>query len=431
MVVHHTAGVNVRSSREVYRQRRSVVAISDSYDDYAVVNRWGDIGYNSLIGYEGRHSPEPLGDDVPLAVPAVAGDAYGYNNRTYGIPLMGDLRLGPVPDLEFDSLAPLVGRIVRSQLLTGGAIDPLSATPRTLSDGEVAGGLPNIVGHRDVVTDTECQGGCLYARLVELRDLAKQMVDWPPLHVNLYARADGGAIALHIFVQNHEPAEIGGLVVKGVVLPNAALVDSWAGSPGFNRGVFDGSIVVWNNPDATSAPRTDRREYVFVVRPRPGVDRTVIVTTAGVEFVRPTPGRATPELARADQPITLLADSVLNRTIGASGGWSRSTNVETYYGADYAVRPAGSGAARFDWLLDGAGPATTRSSVVARDDGSGDERTRHPRRARRRPPRAGRPAGTRRPVGQPGELCLRSWPGCRVADGRRRWLRRRGCRGTD
>jgi len=126
VVVHHTAGPNVCSSPDVYCQRRSVVAINDIYYYHTVVNEWGDIGYNSLVGYdgriyEGRHGPEPNGGVEPLDQPVVAGHAYGHNERTHGIALMGDFQKEPVPDLQYDALARMVGWIVRSRLAAGGA----------------------------------------------------------------------------------------------------------------------------------------------------------------------------------------------------------------------------------------------------------------------------------------------------------------------
>jgi hypothetical protein len=54
IVVHHTAGPNVCASPEPWCQRRSVIAINDIYHFHTVGNGWGDIGYNALVGYDGR-----------------------------------------------------------------------------------------------------------------------------------------------------------------------------------------------------------------------------------------------------------------------------------------------------------------------------------------------------------------------------------------
>jgi len=355
IVVHHTAGANVCASPEVYCQRRSVIAINDVYYYHAVVNGWGDIGYNSLIGYdgriyEGRHGAGPT-DDEPLDQPVVAGHALGYNRRTHGIALMGDFQREPVPDLQYEALAKTVGWIVKSRLAAGGRIDPLGSSAYALSDGRVRPGLPNIVGHRDV-SKTECPGDYLYARLANLRDRAKRLIEWPPVYVELRARPGGDSVAYHIMVDNHEPDLARHFTVKGAVPANAEFVDSWAGSPYRNRGVFDGSVVTWYDPDGTLAPGLDRREYVFVVRPRPGVPRADVKTVAWVQFDEPAPGVAMSEAVSADQPVEAIADPAAGGRATWRGDWPTSRNVPDYYGDAYQVHAAGDGSAAYTWEAD-------------------------------------------------------------------------------
>ncbi|MCL4535478.1 MAG: N-acetylmuramoyl-L-alanine amidase [Bacteroidetes bacterium] len=356
IVVHHTAGPNVCSSPEAYCQRRSVIAINDIYYYHTVVNGWGDIGYNSLVGYdgriyEGRHGPEPDYGNEPLDRAVVAGHALGYNQRTHGIALMGDFQQESVPDLEYNALEKMVGWIVKSKLAAGGAIDPLGFSGYRLSNGQTSPAVPNIVGHRDL-NDTECPGEYLYQKLADLRERAKRMTEWPPLQVELRAQPKGDTVSYHIFVDNHEPELVRRMIIKGAVPANTEFVDSWAGSPGSNRGAFDGSVVTWIDPDAKLTPGRDRREYVFVVRPRPGVSRAEVKTTAWVEFAEPVRGVAMSDAVSANQPVEAIAAPKVGGRESWKGDWPVSRNVSDYYGDAYQVHPAGSGSASYTWEVN-------------------------------------------------------------------------------
>lgn len=354
IVVHHTAGPNVCASRAEYCQRRSVVAINDVHYYHAVVNGWGDIGYNSLIGYDGRiyeGRSSPGGIDEPIGEPVVAGHALGYNRRTHGVAVMGDFDREPVPEVQYEALARLVGWVVESRLAAGEKIDPLGFSDYRLSDGKAHPALPNIVGHRDL-NRTECPGDYLYERIVNLRYLAKRYVEWPPVNVELRARPRGDLVSYHVFVDNHEPELVRRLTVKGAVPAHAELVDSWAGSPGANPGKLESGVVHWFDADAQLSPDRDRREYVFVVRPRPGIPRADVKTTAWVEFVEPAPGVAMSEVVSADQTVQVTSDPAAGGRVSWTGAWPVSRNVPGYYGDAYQVHDAGQGAATFAWEVD-------------------------------------------------------------------------------
>lgn len=330
------------------------MAINDVYRYHTLVNGWGDIGYNSLIGYdgriyEGRHGPEPMGADEPIAAPVVGGHALGHNLRSHGIALMGNFEQEPVPDLQYDALQRMVGWIVRSQLTGGRTVDPTGASDYVAASGEVRRALPNVVGHRDVFA-TECPGAHLYARLDQLRAHAKQIVEWPPVRVTLRARPIGdGAVTYHILVDNHEPELVRWMTIKGAIPANAEYVDSWAGSPGTNRGVFDGSVVTWIDPEARVRPDADRREYGFVVRPRPGVDRGAIETTAWVEFAEPARGVAMSDRVRADAPVEVVVDLHHAGVVAPPAGWGASTNVAGYHDTGYLYHEPGDGSGVYTW----------------------------------------------------------------------------------
>jgi hypothetical protein len=356
IVVHHTAGPNVCATGDLTCQRRSVDAINDIYYYHSVVNGWGDIGYNSLIGYdgriyEGRHGPEPQGGE-PLSEAVVGGHALRYNNRTFGISVMGNFDLEPVPDHQFDALQRLIGWIVRSKLTVTGGIDPLGRSDYQLASGEVHRALPNVIGHRDVF-DTECPGEFMYRRIEELKVHVKRLTEWPPVGVTLRARPSGnGTVTYHVLVDNHEPELVRGMTVRGAIPTNAEYVDSWAGTPGSNRGGWDGSTVAWIDPEAKLDPGRDRREYVFVLRPKPGVPRAQVEAVAWAEFSEPARGVAMSEQVSAAQPADLVVAGVVGRGAGFLGAWRESREVGGYYGDAYFLHEPGDGRSYFRWLVD-------------------------------------------------------------------------------
>jgi hypothetical protein len=375
VVVHHTAGPNVCSSTDPFCQRRSVVAINDIYHYHTVTNGWGDIGYNSLIGYdgriyEGRHGPEPMGSSDPISTAVVAGHALGHNRRSHGIALMGNFEQEPVPDHQYDALQRMLGWIVRSQLTGGRTVDPTGASDYTPASGQTRRALPNVVGHRDVY-ETECPGEHLYARLDDLRVHAKRMLEWPPVRVTLRARpSGGGTVTYHVVVDNHEPTLVRRMTVKGAVPANAEYVDSWAGQPGNHRGAWDGSVVTWVDPEAQVRPGADRREYAFVVRPRPGVNRGAIETTAWAEFAEPARGVAMSDRVRADVPVEVVADVAGLDRETAPLGWGVSTNVGGYHNTGYLYHDAGDGQGVYTWhaRLPEAGTYEVAAWWTAADD---------------------------------------------------------------
>ncbi len=377
IVVHHTAGANVCSSADSYCQRRSVIAINDIYYYHAVVNGWGDIGYNSLIGYdgriyEGRAGPEP-GVGEPLSQPVVAGHAFGYNQRTHGIALMGDFQTEPVPDLEYEALATMVGWIVRSKLAAWGNIDPLAFSGYRLKDGQERPALPNIVGHRDL-NETECPGEMLYSRLGSLRERVKRLADGPPVEVRLFASLRGDRVTYRVTVDNHEPEMVRRLEVKAGVPTNADYVESWAGAPGQNRGVFDGTTVTWYDPEAKLQPGSDHREYAFVVRLRPGVPRSEVKASAWALYAEPSRGLAMSETVNADQRVEMIADAAAGGRVRWTGDWPAARDGVSYYGDDYQRHSPGDPAARYTWEMEVLEPGRYEVSAwwPAAEDGASD-----------------------------------------------------------
>ena len=172
------------------------------------------------------------------------------------------------------------------------------------------------------------------------------------MHVELRARPEGDTIAYHVLVDNHEPDLVRRMAVRGAIPSNAEYVDSWAGSPDRNRGVFDGSVVTWVDPEAEPTPGRDRRKYVFVVRPRLGVARGDVQTAAWVEFAEPTPGVAMSDRVSADQWVETIADLVGGSRVIWSGDWPVSRNVAGYYGDAYQYHEPGHGSGKHTWEVE-------------------------------------------------------------------------------
>jgi hypothetical protein len=116
--------------------------------------------------------------------------------------------------------------------------------------------------------------------------------------------------------------------------------------------VFDGTVVTWNDPDAGLVPGRDRREYVFVIKPRTGVQLREVQTTAWAEFARPVPGVSMSEKVAAGQPIVRVADAAGLGRVWWTGEWSVSRNVADYFGDAYQVHRPGDGSFTYTWEVD-------------------------------------------------------------------------------
>lgn len=144
ILVHHTA---TPSDGDIPTAVRSI------YYFHAVIQGWGDIGYNYLVGpdgriYEGRYGGENV----------VGGHSYEYAYGSSGISVIGNYQEGGVPDAAMAGLTAIVAWVGRD-------LDPYGA-----ADFFDAAQLPVIASHRDVLP-TLCPGDFLYERIPELRDL--------------------------------------------------------------------------------------------------------------------------------------------------------------------------------------------------------------------------------------------------------------------
>ncbi len=138
IVFHHSAGP-LPSASDL------AAAVRQVWQEHAVTNGWGDIGYHFLIDpfgniYEGRYG----GDGV------VGGHDYTSNDYAEGICFLGD----------YNQAVPTDAAIAAGGWLAGQRCRRWSLDPRA-----------SIIGHRDDYP-TACPGDNLYARLPDLRRLA-------------------------------------------------------------------------------------------------------------------------------------------------------------------------------------------------------------------------------------------------------------------
>ena len=144
VIVHHTATPN---SQDIPTAVRSI------YYYHAVTQGWGDIGYNYLVGRDGRIYQGRVGGQN-----VIGGHSYQYAIGSSGISIIGDFQSTPVPQ---DALAGLVSIVA----WVGRDLDP-----HGFSDFHETLGLPTICSHRDV-SATTCPGDYLYNQLPQIRDL--------------------------------------------------------------------------------------------------------------------------------------------------------------------------------------------------------------------------------------------------------------------
>ncbi|MFD5065560.1 peptidoglycan recognition family protein [Streptomyces sp. NPDC058394] len=167
ITVHHTA-----TSLDDPDPAATVRAI---YEQHAVSNDWGDIGYHFLIDrqgaiYEGRFSGT---DGVPAHNTnneVVTGfHTFGFNSGNIGIALLGDFNKEKPPPRMRESLVRLIASLAtRHKLDPMGNITYLSPTSGKSTNG------PALGGHRDW-TSTECPGSNTYAELSTVREQAAQL----------------------------------------------------------------------------------------------------------------------------------------------------------------------------------------------------------------------------------------------------------------
>jgi hypothetical protein len=162
--VHHTADGNDYTADQVPAIMRA------TYYYHAVDRGWGDIGYNAIVDKFGRIFEGRYGGLSSTVIGAHAG---GFNTGTFGVSMLGNYDLVPVPQATVNAVAEIIAwkfalyridpRATTTLVSAAGA-----GTTSKFPDG-TAVNLPTIFGHRDV-GNTACPGKYGYARLPEIRD---------------------------------------------------------------------------------------------------------------------------------------------------------------------------------------------------------------------------------------------------------------------
>lgn len=149
-IIHHTVTPN--------QEENPPATVRAIYYYHAVTLGWGDIGYNYLIDwkgniYEGRYGGENV----------IGGHAYGHNNGSIGIALLGTYTTTQITKEAEQALVKLIAW--KADELQ---IDPLGSSFFVDHD------TPNIMGHRDAMPgETTCPGDALYAQLPAIREEVK------------------------------------------------------------------------------------------------------------------------------------------------------------------------------------------------------------------------------------------------------------------
>ncbi|WP_173019507.1 N-acetylmuramoyl-L-alanine amidase [Streptomyces alkaliphilus] len=168
VVVHHTAESNA------YTCENSAAVVRGIFTYHVRTLGWRDIGYNFLVDKCGTiHEGRKGGVDRPV----YGAHAYGFNDQTTGIAVLGTYTDTAAPTAVLNSVARLsawkLGQYGADPTGTVGLVagaDGVNLAGQRWSKGAVRT-LPRIHGHRDGY-NTLCPGDRLYGQLATIRTLA-------------------------------------------------------------------------------------------------------------------------------------------------------------------------------------------------------------------------------------------------------------------
>ncbi|MET7609217.1 peptidoglycan recognition family protein [Streptomyces avermitilis] len=161
LTVHHTVTAN--------EDPDPAATVRAVYEQHAIANDWGDIGYHFLIDskgriYEGRFSGNdgvPAHDKQGRVVTAF--HTVGFNSGNIGIALLGDFTKAEQSPAMREALARLLTSLAEKHNLDVES----DITYRNPADGRTKR-APALAGHRDWIA-TECPGTTTYTGLEALR----------------------------------------------------------------------------------------------------------------------------------------------------------------------------------------------------------------------------------------------------------------------
>ena len=169
ITIHHTAGSNN------YTPGQAAGIVRGIWNYHANTLGWCDIGYNALVDKYGNIYEGRKGGFTKAVQGAHAG---GFNQNTWGISMMGNYTsVNPSQD-TIDAVGQLAGwrAAVAGFDPTGYDTHVSEGTHYSKFPMGQSVTLPNIFAHRDV-GNTTCPGDAGYARMNEIRRIAKRNYD--------------------------------------------------------------------------------------------------------------------------------------------------------------------------------------------------------------------------------------------------------------
>ena len=356
VVLHHTAGPNLCAATDVVCQRQSVEMVNIIYYYHARVLGWGDIGYNAIVGYDGRIYAGRKGSEAaasdPLGEPVVGGHVFGYNYGTYGIAIMGDFTEVPLPSHQRRSLVDVLGWALTAPSLSPKPLDPTEVTSLTRRDGSLPQQVPRMLTHGDLDA-TQDPGPFFFAILGDLRQDVLGRTLWPPVHLDTEARPTASGATFLGTIRNHAPEAVADFRIHVATPAGTRLIDSWAGTRGSNRGDFDGREVSWAAPDTTLVSYARHGPFAVELAWSEDTRREDVAVHFWMTFHHPLFGSATSSTVVPLLPDEIIVDSHrdLDR-VKIVGDWPTSTNVFGYYYSGYRPNAPGNGSERLTWRVD-------------------------------------------------------------------------------
>jgi hypothetical protein len=173
--VHHTDS-EITSSTDPSSVMRGI------YYYHAVTRNWGDIGYNAIIGFDGKIYEGRKGKDEDVLTPEVVGaGTYGFNRGGFSVALMGNFQDNPLTAKMHHTLVKLLAYEANvNKIDPDGKSDFVRDYP--VSDPNIPKVDPDVYhisGHRDskYTPGTLCPGDYVYELLPYLRMEVKAMVN--------------------------------------------------------------------------------------------------------------------------------------------------------------------------------------------------------------------------------------------------------------
>ena len=134
----------------------SAAAVRAIWNYHTYTRKWGDIGYNYLVDTGGVLYEGHLGGEDVIGIHAA-----GANAGSMALALIGTYSVTAPPEPMLNSVVDMFSWKAEQR-----NIDVLDAS-NTLPN--IAWGLPNLMGHRDVYGTTECPGDTAHLLLPEVR----------------------------------------------------------------------------------------------------------------------------------------------------------------------------------------------------------------------------------------------------------------------